>query len=71
MPPGAAAIAGGVAGASTALGAAAEASEAEGGSAALASASGARGGGAAQPVSPEDAGGAPPTISTVATNAHG
>jgi len=41
------------------------------GSGALASGTGERGGGAAQPVSPGDAGGAPPTIKTVATIAHG
>jgi len=37
----------------------------------LASGSGERGGGAAQPVRPGDAGGAPPTINTVARTAHG
>jgi hypothetical protein len=37
----------------------------------LASCAGDRGGGAAQPVSPGDAGGAPPTINTVATTANG
>ncbi|HEY0302923.1 MAG TPA: hypothetical protein VGC36_16365 [Rhizomicrobium sp.] len=41
------------------------------GEVALASATTGRGGGAAQPVSPDDAGGAPPTISTVAITAHG
>jgi len=41
------------------------------GKGALASGTGERGGGAAQPVNPGDAGGAPPTISTVATIAHG
>jgi len=45
--------------------------EAWGGSEALASGAAARGGGAAQPVSPGDAGGAPPTISAVITTAHG
>jgi hypothetical protein len=49
----------------------AEELEAKDGEAGLASCAGERGGGAAQPVRPGDAGGAPPTINTVASTANG
>jgi len=49
----------------------AEALDAEADGALFSSATAVRGGGAAQPVSPLDAGGAPPTISAVASIAHG
>ena len=69
--PGTATSDGGVADESAALGSSAAVSDVEAGVAAPVSATGERAGGAAQPVSPGDAGGAPPTISIVATTAHG